>query len=122
MNDDDGALGGCVYVAFHDPAAHGESFAEASIVSSGTTLAPPRWAKLIGQPRSRRLRRRITLRRQLPDGGSHQRACQRAQNERARPQPNLEDVVGDNGRISLLLDDRVTHAGVPSGEYGCCPK
>ena len=29
--------------------------------------------------------------------------------------------AGFAGRISLLLDDRITHAGVLSGEYGCCP-
>ena len=49
MNDDDGAPRTCV--AFHDPGPPmANPSRKPSIVSSGTTLAPPRWAKLIGQP------------------------------------------------------------------------
>jgi hypothetical protein len=37
------------------------------------------------------------------------------------PDAVLLHGAGFAGRISLLLDDRITHAGVLSGEYGCCP-
>jgi hypothetical protein len=36
------------------------------------------------------------------------RARQRTDNERARSQLKLPNVVGDDGRVSLLLDDRIT--------------
>ena len=38
------------------------------------------------------------------------------------PDAVLLHGAGFAGRISLLLDDRITHAGTLSGEYGCCPK
>jgi hypothetical protein len=116
MNDDDGALSGCAYVAFHDPAAHRKSFAKSLDRVLRYDLRPTPMGE-VDRPtsRRRRLRRRLTLRREPRDGSGYQRARQRTQNEGARPQPNLEDVVGDDRRISLLLDDRITHAGVPSG-------
>jgi hypothetical protein len=38
------------------------------------------------------------------------------------PDAVLLHGAGFAGRISLLLDDRITHAGTLSGEYECCPK
>ena len=51
MDDDDGAFGGGVYVAFHDAATFGKSFMKSlDRVLRYDLRAPPRWAKLIGQP------------------------------------------------------------------------
>src|SRR6185295_16571880 len=63
MNDDDGAFGGCVYVALHDPTAQGKSFAEPLDRVLGHDLRPAAMGEVDWPAaRSRRRRRHITLR------------------------------------------------------------
>ena len=69
MNDHEGAFSGCVYIAFHDPASQGKSFAEPFDRVLRYHLCPTAMSE-VDRPaaRSRWLRRRITLRREPRDG------------------------------------------------------
>jgi hypothetical protein len=116
VNDDHRPLRGGMYVALNDPTAHRESLAETFNGVLRYDLRPTPMCEIDG-PTVRRWR----LRRPPPDGGSYQSARQRTQNERSPAEPEPPNVIGNDGRISLLLDDRVTHAGTLSGKYGCCP-
>ena len=110
MNDDDGALRGCVYVAFHHSAAHSKSFAESLEGVLRYHLRPTPMGEVDRPPaRSRRLRPRITLRRQPPDRSAHQRARQRTQNEEPAPSriwKRLSATMGESPcclMIALLI-------------------
>ena len=96
-------------IAFHDATAHRESFAEALDGVLRYDFRPAT-VREVHRPAARRgrLRRRV-LRCEPSYRRRHERPGHSTQNEGARAEPELPDVVGDDGRVSLLLDDRVTH-------------
>ena len=96
-------------IALDHPAAHGETFTEALDGVLGYDFRPAT-VREVDRPAARRGRLGRAI---LGCEHSHRRrnecAGESTQNEGARAQPELPDVVGDEGRVSLLLDDRVAH-------------